>query len=502
MANPDAYPTTEPLIDLRAITKRYAGVTALDTVDFTVAAGEAVCLAGENGSGKSTLIKIISGVEEHTNGDIYIDGAKVDHNNPRIAAAHGVMVIFQDFSLFPNLQVYENIAYPSQLGAQNRLFDRAAARKMASAVLSRIGVDIDLDTRVESLPVAQKQLVAIGRALASQARLIIMDEPTTALTEREVARLLDIIRKLKEDGVAVVFVSHKLAEVLEVSEKVVVLRNGKKVADGDAKDFDTKSLAFHMTGREVPESAPEPMQAGATTLMQVEGLSKTGVFENVSLELKAGEILGITGLLGSGRTSLAKAFFGLVRPDAGTIHFDGAKVPLGDPLSAAKVGIGYVPEDRLTEGLFLTQSILRNVAIGRLDNHSKGGLLDMGGLLSEAADWISRLKIKAPDIAAPVQSLSGGNQQRVSLARWLSRAPKVLLLNGPSVGVDVGSKADIHDIIRDLAKNGIGIIMISDDLPELLATCHRILVMKDGRITDELASASTTETDLARRLAS
>ncbi len=502
MANPDVSATTEPLIDLRAITKRYAGVTALDTVDFTVAAGEAVCLAGENGSGKSTLIKIISGVEQHTEGDIYIDSAKVDHNNPRIAAAQGVMVIFQDFSLFPNLHVYENIAYPSQLGAHNRLFDRAAARKMASTVLSRIGVDIDLDARVEVLPVAQKQLVAICRALASQARLIIMDEPTTALTEREVSRLLDIIRKLKEDGVAVVFVSHKLAEVLEVSEKVVVLRNGKKVAEGDAQDFDTKSLAFHMTGREVPESAPEPMQAGATTLMQVEGLSKTGVFEQVSLELKAGEILGITGLLGSGRTSLAKALFGLVRPDAGMIHFDGAKVPLGDPLAASKVGIGYVPEDRLTEGLFLTQSILRNVAISRLDNHTQGGLLNMGGLLLEASDWISRLKIKAPDIAAPVQSLSGGNQQRVSLARWLSRAPRVLLLNGPSVGVDVGSKADIHDIIRELAKNGIGIIVISDDLPELLATCHRILVMKDGRITDELAGASTTESDLARRLAS
>ncbi|MEL6435206.1 MAG: sugar ABC transporter ATP-binding protein, partial [Pseudomonadota bacterium] len=454
-------------IDLRAITKRYAGVTALDGVDFSVAPGEAVCLAGENGSGKSTLIKIISGVEHQTEGAINIGGAAIPHNNPRIAAANGVMVIFQDFSLFPNLTVYENIAYPTQMNADKRFFDRAAARALSTEVLERIGVSVDLDMRVEQLPVAQKQLVAISRALASNAKLIIMDEPTTALTEKEVQRLLGIIRKLKDDGVAVIFVSHKLAEVLEVSEKVVVLRNGKKVAEGPASEFDTKSLTFHMTGRDVPETAPDAMSPSAQTLMSVSGLSKQGVFSDIGFELKAGEILGITGLLGSGRTSLAKALFGLVKPDVGQVAVDNTPVPLGDPIAASQARIGYVPEDRLTEGLFLTQSIMRNVAIGRLDEHAKGSFLDLRGLLDEASDWIKRLKVKAPDIQAPVQSLSGGNQQRVALARWLSRAPRVLILNGPSVGVDVGSKADIHDIIRDLAKNGIGIIVISDDLPEL-----------------------------------
>ncbi|MCL4152522.1 UNVERIFIED_CONTAM: hypothetical protein GTU68_034496 [Idotea baltica] len=330
-----------------------------------------------------------------------------------------------------------------------------------------------------------------------------MDEPTTALTEKEVTALLGIIRRLKEDGVAVIFVSHKLAEVLEVSEKVVVLRNGKKVAEGPASEFDTKSLTRHMTGRDVPEARPSPVIADAQTLMSVRDLGKGGSFDNINFELMSGEVLGITGLLGSGRTSLAKALFGLIAPDRGTITVDGNTVPIGDPVAASHARIGYVPEDRLTEGLFLSQSIVRNVAIGRLDEHtSSAGFLNMGGLVAEAADWLKRLKVKAPDIEAPVQSLSGGNQQRVALARWLSRTPRVLILNGPSVGVDVGSKADIHDIIRELANEGIGIIVISDDLPELLATCHRILVMREGKITDELAGGVATEEKLAHSLAS
>lgn len=489
-------------IDLRAITKRYAGVTALDSVDFAVQRGEAVCLAGENGSGKSTLIKIISGVEPATEGTVRIAGAERAVLNPRISAAAGVMVIFQDFSLFPNLSVAENIAFATQLATHERIYNARATRDIARTALDRIGVEIELDARVETLSVAQKQLVAICRALASQAQLIIMDEPTTALTEKEVRRLQGIIRMLKNEGVAVIFVSHKLAEVLEVSEKVVVLRNGKKVAEGPASDFDTQSLAYHMTGRDVPEVPPSDILAGAETLMQVDGLTKAGSFEDISFELKAGEVLGITGLLGSGRTSVAKALFGLVVPDEGTIAVDGKPVPTGDPQAASRARIGYVPEDRLTEGLFLSQSILRNVSVGRLDAYTSGGFLNMSGLMSEAVDWLKRLKVKAPDVNAPVQSLSGGNQQRVALARWLSRAPQVLVLNGPSVGVDVGSKADIHDIIRDLASQGIGVIVISDDLPELLATCHRILVMREGRIIDALDGRLVSEDELAHRLAS
>ncbi len=489
-------------IQMQGVAKHYAGVTALDGVDFSIRPGEAVCLAGENGSGKSTLIKLLAGVERPSGGTIRIDGAAFQALDPQTSAARGIAVIFQDFSLFPNLSVAENIAFGAQLAEHQRRYRPGYARTLARAALERIGVDIPLGTRVEDLPVAHKQLVAICRGLATDVRLLIMDEPTTALTEREVKRLQEIIRRLKAEGVAVVFVSHKLTEVLEVSERVVVLRNGRKVAEGAAAEFDTATLARHMTGRDVPEASPPPVPEAAETLLSVSGLTKPGSFADVSFSLRRGEILGITGLLGSGRTSLAKALFGLVAAGSGEVRLGDQAVPLGDPIAAAAAGLGYVPEDRLTEGLFLTQSILRNVAVGRLDAHRCGGFLNRLGLRGEAADWLGRLRVKAPDIEAPVQSLSGGNQQRVALARWLARAPEVLILNGPSVGVDVGSKADIHAIIRDLAHRGLGVIVISDDLPELLTTSHRILVMRAGRMVEEIPAGSVSEEDLAHRLAS
>lgn len=493
----------DALVTLDGVTKTYSGITALDGVSLSIAAGEAVCLAGENGSGKSTLIKILAGVEQPDRGRIAFAGVTQGPLNPRLSAAAGIKVIFQDFSLFPNLSVAENIAFSAEIGAGARLYRRARIRDLATRTLARIGVDIPLDVAVETLSVAHKQLVAICRALATEARLIIMDEPTTALTEREVRVLLGIIRRLKADGVAVLFVSHKLAEVLEVCEHVVVLRNGQKVAEGPATDFDAASLTRHMTGRDVAASPPAPLPANAPVLMQVENLHKDGACTDISFTLHAGEVLGISGLLGSGRTALAKALFGLVAPDRGTITLNGQRVPTGNPLAAAEAGIGYVPEDRLTEGLFLTQSILQNIAIGRLDAHgSTAGILDLPTLMTEARDWLKRLSVKTTTPDAPVRSLSGGNQQRVVLARWMARSPRVLILNGPSVGVDVGSKSEIHGIIASLAAQGLGVIVISDDLPEVLATCHRVLVMKAGRITEEFDARAVTETELAHRLAS
>lgn len=494
--------TIEPLVKMQGVFKRYGGVIALDGVDFNVMPGEAVCLAGENGSGKSTLIKILAGVEAATSGNIRLNGTEHRQLDPRQAASAGVMVIYQDFSLFPNLSVAENIGFANELGEGQRLVNKRRVRELAREALERIKVHIPLNARVESLSVAHKQLVAICRALAADAKLIIMDEPTTALTEREVGSLLSIIRRLKDNGVAVLFVSHKLAEVLEVCEKVFVLRNGSVVAEGPASEFDAASLTRHMTGRDVPQAPPGATTERSQILLEVEQIYKPGTFSDISFDLAAGEILGISGLLGSGRTSLAKALFGLVTPESGRVVVEGSAIALGDPVAATRAGIGYVPEDRLTEGLFLTQSIVRNVAVGRLDAHEKRGFLNLSGLTREAADWLQRLKVKAPEINAEVKSLSGGNQQRVALARWLSRAPRILILNGPSVGVDVGSKADIHDIMRELAHSGLGIIVISDDLPELLAVSHRILVMKSGRISEELAGNSIDETELGHRLAS
>ncbi len=493
----------QELISLKRVTKTYSGITALDDVNFSIRKGEAVCLAGENGSGKSTLIKILAGVEQPDCGRIEFSGVEQGTLNPRLSAASGIKVIFQDFSLFPNLSVAENIAFSAEISIGAKLFNKKRVNDLGRTTMARVGVDLDLDAPVETLSVAHKQLVAICRALATDARLIIMDEPTTALTEKEVRALLAIIRRLKADGVAVLFVSHKLAEVLEVCESVVVLRNGKKVAEGPARDFDSKILTRHMTGRDVAAASPKPIDKAAPELLRVDNLNKAGAFENVSFRLHQGEVLGISGLLGSGRTALAKALFGLVAPDDGTITLNGKRVALGNPLQAAAAGIGYVPEDRLTEGLFLLQPIARNVAIGMLEAHAaRSGLLDLRSLWDETADWLKRLKVKTSNIEAPVRSLSGGNQQRVVLARWLARGPDVLVLNGPSVGVDVGSKAEIHDIIAGLSGQGLGVIVISDDLPELLTTCHRILVMKDGRIIDDVSGAAINEADLAHRLAS
>jgi simple sugar transport system ATP-binding protein len=493
----------DALVTLEGVTKTYSGITALEGVSLSIAAGEAVCLAGENGSGKSTLIKILAGVEQPDRGQISFSGVVQGPLNPRLSADAGIKVIFQDFSLFPNLSVAENIAFSAEIGEGARLYRRGRIKALAAQTLQRIGVDIPLDAAVETLSVAHKQLVAICRALATEARLIIMDEPTTALTEREVRVLLGIIRRLKADGVAVLFVSHKLAEVLEVCEHVVVLRNGRKVAEGPATEFDAASLTRHMTGRDVAGAPPAPLPPGAPVVLRVEGLEKEGACTDISFTLRAGEVLGISGLLGSGRTALAKALFGLVAPDRGTITLDGRAIPLGNPLAAAEAGIGYVPEDRLTEGLFLTQSVVQNIAIGRLDAHAgAAGVLDLPALLGEARDWLKRLSVKAPNPDAPVRSLSGGNQQRVVLARWMARSPRVLILNGPSVGVDVGSKSEIHGIIADLAAQGLGIIVISDDLPEVLETCHRVLVMKQGRIVEDIDARAITETELAHRLAS
>lgn len=494
--------TDAPLIEMVGVSKSYAGIAALLGVDFHVRPGEAVCLAGENGSGKSTLIKLLAGVERPDAGTIALGGTPHAAVTPTEAARAGIAVIFQDFSLFPNLSVAENIAFGAELAEKVKLVRRGRMRDLARRTLERVGVPMDLSAPVSSLPVAHKQLVAICRALASEARLIVMDEPTTALTDREVRSLLGIIRRLKADGVAVIFVSHKLAEVLEVSERVVVLRNGKLVAEGPAAEWDARSLTRAMTGREIGEAGPAPLDPAAPVRLSVRGLSKAGAFADIDFDLRAGEVLGVSGLLGSGRTALAKALFGLATPDAGTVRLAGAEVPLGDPGRAAEAGIGYVPEDRLTEGLFLTQSILRNVAVGRVEAHARGPLLDLGALVADARDWLGRLRVKAADPSLPVRSLSGGNQQRVVLARWLARAPRVLILNGPSVGVDVGSKAEIHAIVAELAAQGLGVIVISDDLPELLACCHRILVMVEGRIVEDISRDAATEEGLARRLAS
>ncbi|WP_345752171.1 sugar ABC transporter ATP-binding protein [Microbacterium rhizophilus] len=477
------------VLEVRDIVKTYGGVRALDGVSLTLQPGEVHCLAGENGSGKSTLIKVISGVERPDSGVLVIDDQPLSHTTPSEAIRAGVQVIYQDFSLFPNLTAAENVAMLDELAARRRLSSRRRIRESARRVVDTLGLELDLDADVASLSVADRQLIAICRALVGSAKVLIMDEPTTALTHSEVRRLFEVVKRLQERGVAVVFVSHKLDEVLQISQRVTVLRNGQVVASGPASEHTARSIAKAMTGRDINDQrVVEPLSDDAKPLLVVDGLGRKDAFSDVSFTLSSGEILGITGLLGSGRSEIADAIFGVAPADTGTITVDGRQRTIRSIADGVRAGIGYVPEDRLTQGLFLEKSIADNMVAASLDSYrTRTRLLDRRRIAESIAGLFSRLRIKAPNVHAPVRSLSGGNAQRVVIAKWLDRDPSVLMLNGPTVGVDIGSKEEIFGILRAQAAHGTGIVVISDDIPELAANCHRVLIVRAGRIVAELA---------------
>jgi simple sugar transport system ATP-binding protein len=494
---------SEPFIKLTNISKSFAGVKALQNVSLTINKGEVRCLAGENGCGKSTLIKTISGVYKSGGGVIEINGKQYKNFSPIDAIKEGIQVIYQDFSIFPNLTVAENIAMNLQLTNNKKLVNWKKIYEIADHAVKKIGINIDLTSKVETLSVAEKQLVAISRALLQDAKLIIMDEPTTALTQKEVNSLFKIVRDLKNQGISILFVSHKLEEVYEICETITILRNGKNVKDGDVNEINQSNLVEYMTGRKIEDDLFTPESIGQTPLLRTENLTKKGAFTNISFDLYPGEVLGITGLLGSGRTELAKALFGILPADSGTIYLEQEQVKLKSVHDAIKHRIGYVPEDRLTEGLFLQQSIGKNMVVSVIDkllNRSK--LVNQEKMEAEMDKWIKDLTIKTPSADLPVSTLSGGNQQRVVLAKWLATNPRLLILNGPTVGVDIGSKADIHNIVRQLAAQGVGVIIISDDISEVIHNCNRILVMKKGEIVNEFHNTDISERELGHQLSS
>lgn len=483
---------------VRGISKAFKGVQALDNVTLEIAPGEIHCLAGENGSGKSTLIKVLSGVHAPDSGEIVLGGASVSRITPNESIAHGVQVIYQDFSVFPNLTVMENLAFTSELSEKRLFVSWRRMRRVAEKALAKVGVDIDLDTTLDSLSVAQKQLIAIARALMNNAKLLIMDEPTTALTKREVERLFSLVTDLKAQGVAILFVSHKLEEVFEISDRFTIIRNGKHVITCLPAELDRKSFSAHMTGRDFEETVFEPQGVGTTPVLELENFGVDGFFADVNLSIRPGEILGITGLLGSGRTELALAMFGLLQGDTGEMRIHGQPVRLRGVRDAIRHGIGYVPEDRLTEGLALERPIGMNILISEIDRFvSRFGTLKRKASAAEAQRWVDRLKIATPDPGNAASTLSGGNQQRVVLAKWLATEPEVLILNGPTVGVDIGSKHDIHEALRELAATGLAVVIISDDIPEVLHNCNRVLVMNAGRVVHVVDPKTTGEAELA-----
>ncbi|BAM01901.1 MULTISPECIES: sugar ABC transporter ATP-binding protein [Caldilinea] len=493
----------DAIVRLSGIYKSFAGVKALQNVSLTIEPGEIHCLVGENGCGKSTLIKIIAGVYPRDSGSVVINGREYEHLHPIDSIREGIQVIYQDFSLFPNLTVAENIALNEQLAAGRRFVNWRHVREVAEEAIAQLEVHLPLQARVEEMSVANKQLIAIAKALRQNARLIIMDEPTSALTEREIRTLFAVIRRLRErSGIAFLFVSHKLNEVLEISETITVMRNGQVVSSGPAETYDTARLVFEMTGQRIAEKAYDyTPDLSAPALLRVENLSVPGVLHDVSLELRAQEIVGVTGLLGSGRTELALALFGLLPIASGQIYIDERPVTIHSVQDAIRHGIGYVPEDRLTEGLFLDQSIGRNIVVRTIDRlRNRFGLIEPSLVTQQVNRWIDSLRIKAADPALPVKTLSGGNQQRVVVAKWLASNPRLMILNGPTMGVDVGSKNEIHELIKQLAREGMGLLVISDDIPELLQTCNRILLMRNGTIVEEILPRETNENELAAKL--
>ncbi len=483
-----AQPETVPALRLAHISKIFGGVKALNDVSFELGRGEVHCLAGENGCGKSTLIKIITGVYTPEPGaEMDYFGQRLTSVTPNQARALGIAVIWQDLALFSEMTVAENIAFDTLAGGRPRLVNYQKIHTMARAALARLGVTLDLDARLNTLPISQRQIVAIARALVSEARIIFMDEPTASLTQAETDRLLDVVRTLSAAGVAVVFVSHRLAEVLEIASRVTVLRDGKLVGVYDTEGMTQSRLTELMTGKTFDKVVSAQDRSADPPVLEVSHLSRAGDYHDINLVIRAGEVVGLTGLIGAGRTELGHTLFGMTRPDSGTIKLNGQPLALRSNRDAIAAGIGYVSEDRLALGLIQPQSIADNMVMAVLARISgSDGLISTRMKTDTVNHGISSLAIKLGQPADAVSTLSGGNQQRVVLAKWLATQPRLLILDSPTVGVDVGARDGIYKIVRRLAGQGLAILMISDEVSEVYFNTDRILRMAGGRIVAEI----------------
>jgi len=479
----DQNPPTS-LLNLDQVYKSFGAVRALKGVSFSLKAGEVHALLGENGGGKSTLIKIITGAHQPDEGVVQILGRRVDHLTPASARALGVAAIYQQPALFPDLSVAENIAFGLEAPAVLRRVRWSDHRRRALELLQRIGAEIDPDTEIRNLSMPEQQLVEIARALGAGARILIMDEPTASLTDKEVRLLLALVKELRNQGVGVIYVSHRLEEIFQIADRVTVLRDGESVGCHPVSEINEEQLIKLMVGREVSTIFPPSESVPGKDVLSLEnvGYHTSGVRE-VSFNVRAGEVFGLAGLVGAGRTELARILFGLTPADSGVIRLLGAPVSIRSPGEAVKHGIGYVPEDRRRHGVILEMPVAANITMGILPRIFPSGWLRLEAEQSLALDYIRDLGIKTPSPAARAGNLSGGNQQKVALARWLVSKPKLLILDEPTQGVDVGAKAEIHKLIRRLAAQGLAVLMISSDLPEVIGMSDRIGVMRGGTLT-------------------
>ncbi len=484
-----------PLLEAREIGKRFPGVVALERVSLELFPGEILAVVGENGAGKSTLMKILSGALQPDEGTILLDGRPVRFANPRQALAHGIGIIYQELSVIDALSVGENVflgRLPERPGAPGTV-DWPRLWREASRVLERVGAPFDPRTPVRALSVAQKQLVEIARALSQDVRVLILDEPTSSLSLQETERLFEILRGLRAQGVAVIYISHRLEEVFALADRVTVLRDGRVVGTLPIGEATRDGLIRMMVGRDLSAYYREVRSSPGPARLEVRNLVRSGVLHGVSLTVRAGEIVGLAGLVGAGRTELARCLCGVDPIDAGEIWVDGQRVTIRSPQDAVRQGIVLVPEDRKQQGLVLVLSVRENIALSVLRHLARFGFPSRQRERSLAQAFVDRLRIRTPSLEQRVLNLSGGNQQKVVLARALATQPKVLILDEPTRGIDVGAKAEVHALVAELAESGMAILLISSELPEVLSMSHRVLVMSGGRIVAEFSREEATE---------
>ncbi|HQE94159.1 MAG TPA: sugar ABC transporter ATP-binding protein [Anaerolineae bacterium] len=484
---------SEYCLELKNITKRFSGVEVLHGVSFTLRPGEVHALLGENGAGKSTLVKVITGVHQPDGGEIYLNGQPVRFDNPHESRQAGIAAIYQDLSLFPDLDVAENIFVGRQPATRGGVIQWRKLYAEAEKLLASLGVQLNLKQKARTLSIAQQQMIEIARAFSLHARILIMDEPTSSLTLNEVADLFRLVRRLRDEGTAIIFISHRLEELFEIADRVTVLRDGFYVDTRPLSDVTRDELIRLMVGRTISNMFPKQDVKAGDVALKVENLSRPGVFENISFELRQGEILGMAGLVGAGRTDVARAIFGVAPPTSGIIQVAGQTVQIGSPQEAIRLGLAYVPEDRQAHGLILPMSITANISLAVLGEYARRGWLQDKAECEAAFAAARQMEVRAGHIWQKARELSGGNQQKVVLAKWLTTQPRILILDEPTRGIDVGTKAAVHALMSKLAAEGIAILMISSELPEVLGMSDRILVMREGRMTGHFTRAEATQ---------
>jgi ribose transport system ATP-binding protein len=482
------------LLEMRGITKSFPGVRALKDVSFDVLPGEVHALMGENGAGKSTLVKILAGAYPADSGEILVDGKCEDIDSPQRAYDLGISIIYQEFNLVPQLTVAENIFLGREpRGALPGWLNATRMRQEAEHLMSSFGVDFDVRTPAGRLPIAMQQMVEIAKATSRRSRIIVMDEPSATLTDHELDNLYRLIRQLKSEGVSIVYISHRMDEVFSISDRTTVLRDGKAIATRAISDVTPAELIKMMVGRTLEDNFPKVAAQVGAPVLEVTGLTRDDVIRDISMTIRSGEVVALAGLVGSGRTEVARCIFGADAYDSGTVKLEGETLLAHGPSSAIKAGMGLVTEDRKGQGLLLDLSVRENMSLAALPALSRAGFIERSRERSAASEYVRNLGIRTPTIEQRVKNLSGGNQQKVVLSRWLMTQSKLLILDEPTRGIDVGAKVEIYQLMNQLAADGIGILMVSSELPEVLGMADRIYVMREGRIVGELSRSEATQ---------